>query len=182
MHWSRTAVERARRHCTADGYGPERTVDSQSLGWPQFLLLRTVDTNHRADHDWASLQAGVGRRFAFQVAAPSRLFHITADRGSRCISFNPCPTASGVFSLVESRPAGVQGKKRASESRGEREPCLLLRLATKDCVAPALPARGMNGCGPTALVRPGQGSPPSKRDPCEGGKGSERAAGPSCLL
>lgn len=160
----------------ADEYGPERAMDSQSLGWPPFLLLRTVDTNHRADHDWASRQAGVGRRFAFQVAAPSRLFHITADRDSQCIS-SPMPNPFWGF-LAGRIPAGRSTWQETGIRkpwRG-REPCWLC-LATKDCRSSA-PGPGNEWL---RTHRPGAtraGVTAVEKGPCEGGKGASERLGP----
>lgn len=143
-------------------------ADSQSRGLASISLLQCINpipTLEAIFQERASPQAEDGRcllRFAFQVAAPSRLFHITA--GWYSLSFSPpgrfCP-----LSPVESRPAGVHRGKRERESR----------RTCPDCCS-AFPARGMSGRGPTAPGATRQGSPPSARlSACL--RGNERAAG-----
>lgn len=136
-----------------DGYGPERTVDSQSIcGLASIPLTIVIATTTEAIfHGRASRQAEAGRRFlrfAFQVAAPSP--SVSHYRG-----LGLCLSTPGPFCISLAGRIPADRRTITLERRQRKEPRSLACAVSKQSLC--LPARGMNGCGPTALVRPGRG-------------------------
>lgn len=125
-------------------------------------------------HGRASRQAEVGRRslrFAFQVAGPvTSVSHYRGSGFSVSLCLPPAPIC--LFSPVESRPVGVHGRRR------ERKTPRSVACACSYCHSASLPARGMNGCGPTALVLPDRGH--RRRRDCARGERASQRLGPLC--
>lgn len=89
-----------------------------------------------------------------------------------CLSLPPAPFY--LFSPVESRPVGVHGKRGTGDPRS-------IACAVVHTVTLPLPGRGMNGCGPTALVRPDRGDR-RRRDCARGERASQRLGPPLSVL
>lgn len=160
----------------ADGYGPDRTVDNQSFRPHVKFLLPVIPILRRLStvgpHDGLRLEGAVFVS-RFKIAAPSRLFHITADWYSFSLSafHNPCSPFCP-FPLVRTLFGRSSLGKRVERAEGA--------LCLDIVAASALSGPGNeNGRGPTALVRPDRDNRRSSRS---GAKGERRERSGWALL
>lgn len=160
----------------ADGYGPQRRPVGRAIYGlaPPISPTMVIPTTEAIFHGRASRQAEVGRRslrFAFQVAAP--VTSVSHYRGSGlllCLSLFPLPHILPFL-------AGRIPADRSTRAKKNRRPEEHRLCCCSYCHSALSRHRGMNGCGPTALVRPDRGH--RRRRDCARGGASEHSGCPT---